>query len=277
MIRALARILERPSTLRGLSIDPVRDLALPDVAIIGVGGATLGGSGRTPVAIAVARALDAVLVSHGYGGKNRTPRWVRPEDDPRDVGDEAIVCARSVPTVVGPRAEALAFAARASRILVVDRLLQTRPRRLTRSLLAVDAEEPWGAGSTLPFGDLVAPREVLLAACDEVVAVPRTIVVPELSGVRVGVVTSMARPGRLRAALVRRGIRPRVFLERSDHAPMHNLAMFDRRDVDVWLIDEKTHVHLRGRRPVHPVIKIEHPVTLAADLVARLVLISRAA
>jgi tetraacyldisaccharide 4'-kinase len=273
VIRALARFLEQPRSFPGVALDPVRRVSLPAAAVIGVGGATLGGSGRTPLAIAVARALDAVLVGHGYGGRVRAPRFVRADDDPALVGDEAILCARVVKTVVGPRQEAIAFAAAHARTVVVDRLLQTRPRRLSYSLLAVDAEAPRGSGTTLPFGDLLARRDHLLAACDEVVPVSRAVAIPPIpAGARVGVVTSMARPYRLRSALQHLDVR--VFIERGDHAPLRDLRIFNRRDVDVWLIDQKTDVHLAGRRKA---LVIEHRVTLADDLLARLVLTSRAA
>ena len=65
LTRAVARFLEREKRWSfGLSFDPIRDLALPtDRVVIGVGGATLGGSFRTPVAIALTAALPgAVLV-----------------------------------------------------------------------------------------------------------------------------------------------------------------------------------------------------------------------
>ena len=275
MRRAVARFLERPKRLPGIFFDPVRTVALPNVPVIGVGGATLGGSGRTPLAIAVARALNAVLVTHGYGGRVSTPRFVRPDDDPAIVGDEGVICARAVRTVVGEREAALAFAARHASVIVVDRLLQTRPHRLACSLLAVDEENPWGSGTTLPFGDLVAPRATLLAACDEVVKVSRTITLPPLpAAARIGVVTSLARPARVRSALEAQGIRPHVFVERADHAPLLDLSIFDRRDVDLWLVDRKTDVHLAGRRPA---LVIEHSATLSPDLSRRLVLISRAA
>jgi hypothetical protein len=55
---------------------------------------------------------------------------------------------------------------------------------------------------------------------------------------------------------------------------LHNLSIFDRHDVDVWWVDSKTHVHLRGRRPA---LLIEHRAILSDDLRARLVLTSRAA
>lgn len=272
-MRAVARFLERPRRWPGLRVDPVRDLALPAVPVIGIGGATLGGSGRTPLAIAVARALGAILVGHGYRGRVRTPRFVSVDDDPREVSDEAILCARAVPTVVGRRQDALDFAAEHARVLVVDRLLQTRPHRLAYSLLAVDAEEPWGSGTTLPFGDLVGRREHLLAACDEVVPISRAVTLPPIPrGARVGVVTSMARPHRLRSALGALDVR--VFIERYDHAPLRAAHIFDRGDVDVWLVDQKTDVHLAGRR--HALV-IDHRVTLPDDLIARLVLTSRAA
>jgi hypothetical protein len=127
--------------------------------------------------------------------------------------------------------------------------------------------------TTLPFGDLCARREDLLAACDEVVPVSRAVTIPNVpAGARVGVITSMARPERLRSALGDLDVR--VFIERPDHAPLRDPSIFDRKGVDVWLIDQKTHVRLAGRR--HALV-IEHRVSLSDDLLARLVLTSRAA
>src|SRR6476469_6825755 len=77
-----------------------RPLEIPEGArIIGVGGATLGGSGKTPVAIEIARSLAArgehvALVGHAYRARPRFARVVEVSDDVREVGDEALLAAR---------------------------------------------------------------------------------------------------------------------------------------------------------------------------------------
>jgi tetraacyldisaccharide 4'-kinase len=156
--------------------------------LLAVGGATLGGSGKTPLAIACARELAlagarATLVGHAYRGAPGAPRFVRPGDRIDEVGDEALVAARAfgdVPraqvVVATRRGDAMAFAARSSDVLVLDGVGQTRPRRAALALLAVDAEDPWGRAG--PRGVLAAlrdgswpqaPAATLVSACDAIV------------------------------------------------------------------------------------------------------------
>ena len=123
--------------------------------MIGVGGATLGGSGKTPLALAVARALaergeSVAFVGHAYRARPRFARVVAISDDVREVGDEALLAARTLSPlgveviVASTRQAAVSFASRRARCLVVDGLLQTQPRRLARSVLVLDAQAPWG-------------------------------------------------------------------------------------------------------------------------------------
>jgi tetraacyldisaccharide-1-P 4'-kinase len=282
--RAIARFLEREKRWSfGLSLDPVRELDLPrGVSVIGVGGSTLGGSFRTPVAIALARALgDVALVSHGAGARVTRARIVEHDDDVREVGDEALIAVRALDAkvIVAPsRREAIAFAARHARTIVVDRLLQTRPVRLSRSILAVDARAPFGAGVTLPFGDLVAPRERLIAACDEIVAIGQQDEVltldPRARGLRVGAIASLARPDRMRRALQSLGVDPIVFVERNDHAPVNDRerraleGLATRHRLDGWVVDAKTAVlgwegFLLAHRVILPLGVAERVVTQA--------------
>lgn len=277
--RAIARFLEREKHFSfGLPLDPVRTVDLPrDRAVIGVGGATLGGSYRTPVAIALCAALPgSALVMHGAGARVGRARVVERTDDVRDVGDEALIAARALDAkvIVAPsRAEALAFAARHARVLVVDRLLQTRPQRLARSLLAVDARMPFGAGVTLPFGDLVAPRAALVSAADEVVAIDEQheelAIDPRARSLRIGAVASLARPFRMQRALRMLGIHPVVFVERNDHDPVTDRErraldrIAARERLDGWVVDAKTEA--LGM----PGLLLEHRVTLPAGVVDR--------
>src|SRR5437660_8952765 len=78
----------------------VRPLSVPaGVRAVGVGGSTLGGSNKTPLAIALAKAIavqgeQVVFVGHAYRARPRIARLVSPGDDIREVGDEALLAAR---------------------------------------------------------------------------------------------------------------------------------------------------------------------------------------
>lgn len=160
--------------------------APPRVQVIAVGGSTLGGSGKTPLAIACAKELAAsgarvAIVGHAYRSDPRRARVVSPVDPIDEVGDEALLAARSldrpgserVSVVVAPtRGEAIARAARLADVLVLDGIAQLGPTPAALSLLAVDPERPWGRRPALPpRGSVRAPVETLVAACDAIVTV----------------------------------------------------------------------------------------------------------
>ena len=272
--RALATALA-PVAARGL----VRPAFVPsDIALVCVGGSTLGGSGKTRVALACAFALassgaSVALVGHAYRAAPRTPRVVSPEATREEVGDEALVCARElaarkldVPVVVGPtRQAAIDHAVQLSPAvdaIVLDGPIGIRGRSRERSvsLLAVDANRPWGSGRLPPAGDLRAPREVLLAHADHVVAVdamPAAVRWPSgaaaplgsLRTASVGLFTAMARPDRLVRALAAAGIRPKEVLSVADHGSVAGVAgRLRTAPVDAWIGTAKCALRLqRGR------------------------------
>jgi len=187
----------------GWSAVASRGLARPlvyaqGVRVVAVGGSTLGGSGKTPLAIACARELAkggagrVVYVAHGYRAKPGSPRIVQVDDDLACVGDEALVAARALEgsvavVVAGTRQAALDYASARADVIVVDGVLQTAPRRASLALLALDAFSPWGTGYAPPRGDLRAPASDLLAAVDRAVLLRdelSTPAVPRLAGGR---------------------------------------------------------------------------------------------
>jgi tetraacyldisaccharide 4'-kinase len=157
-----------------------RPLDVPGgVGVVGISGATLGGSGVTALVIDVAAALSlhgrrVAVIGHGYGASNSMTRVVSPLATVAEDGDEAVEVARalrsrSVPVVVGrPRCAAVALAARGADTLVLDGVLQTRPSACAASLLALEAWEPWGSGACPPVGNLRASPEKLIRAASAV-------------------------------------------------------------------------------------------------------------
>jgi tetraacyldisaccharide 4'-kinase len=288
---ALERAWIRAAT-PGLS----RPLAVPEgLFVVTIGGATLGGSGKTPLAIACARALSVhharvALIGHAYRARPGTARLVSVTDDVREVGDEALVAARAlaatgVEVIVAPsRQAAIGFAAaRGIAIAVVDGPLQLRPRRSDVAWLAVDAASPWGAGACPPRGDLRAPEASLRALCDRVVPFRGELVLPaghELARARVGLVTSLARPERIARALEALGVHPAAFVHAPDHrsaSPRVLCTTARTAQLDVWVATEKCAVHLEraaansgGRGLGAPLLVVGYDVAVEPNALAAL-------
>src|SRR6185437_16033848 len=149
------------------------------VPVICVGNFTVGGAGKTPAAIAVARILaDAgerpFFLSRGYGGKQAGPLRVdAAAHNASDVGDEALLLAHSMPAIVsrdrvaGARA---AIAAGAS-VIVMDDGLQNPSLTKDFTIAVVDSRRGIGNGKVFPAGPLRAPFAVQLVRTDALLIV----------------------------------------------------------------------------------------------------------
>ena len=283
--------------------DPVRGVRLPVGArVVGVGGATLGGSCKTPVVGALAREIAlrgqrVAVVAHGYRGRARARR-VQPDDPVGLVGDDArllfgVLSPLGVPVLTGKdRETALAMAAAAAPLVIVDGLLQARPRPLDLSLLVLDGAEPWGAARCPPAGDLRAKKSRLMAAADLVLAsaphgrdVPpgalrlesdvagardasgRRWSIDDLRARRLGLAVAVARPARIERALERRGIAVVEVSASADHAR----PRAGRSAVDGWLTTAKCATKLGERLGGRPVLVLEHRLRLPVPVVDRAV------
>ena len=87
-----------------------------DVPIVVIGNISVGGTGKTPVTMAIVEHARAIgfkpgVISRGYGGQTlEWPQEVKPETSAHFVGDESVLIARQTacPVVVGPnRGEAI--------------------------------------------------------------------------------------------------------------------------------------------------------------------------
>ncbi|HEX6999976.1 MAG TPA: tetraacyldisaccharide 4'-kinase [Gammaproteobacteria bacterium] len=141
--------------------------ALP-VPVIVIGNLTVGGTGKTPLVIWLARALTergtAVgIVTRGYGGRaSQWPQLVDADSDPRLVGDEAVLLARRTgcPVAAGPdrvaAARQLLDRHRVDALLADDGLQHLALGR-DMEIAVVDGRRGLGNGLCLPAGPLREP------------------------------------------------------------------------------------------------------------------------
>jgi tetraacyldisaccharide 4'-kinase len=129
--------------------------------VICVGNLTAGGSGKTPVAIAIgeqfkARGLEPMFLTRGYGGRATVPLLVKPHHTARIVGDEALLLARGAPTIVArDRAVGAARAVEEKAdLLVMDDGHQNFALAKDLSLVVVDGGGGFLNGMVLPAGPL---------------------------------------------------------------------------------------------------------------------------
>jgi len=149
------------------------------IPVICIGNLTAGGSGKTPTAIAIAERLkvkniNAYFLSRGYGGSLAGPVLVNPDiHTAREVGDEPLLLARTLPTVVAKnrRAGALYAVQQGARAIVMDDGLQNVTLTKTLSLLVMDGRYGFGNGRLLPAGPLREMPTTGLAYVDAAIVI----------------------------------------------------------------------------------------------------------
>jgi tetraacyldisaccharide 4'-kinase len=201
----------------------------PPVPVIVAGGLTLGGSGKTPLALALAERLAARqphFVTRGYGGRAKGPLRVDiTRQSAAEVGDEPLLLARQAPTWVARNraAGARAAVAAGAGMVILDDGFQNPFLAKDLALLSIDGEAGLGNGHVFPAGPLREPLSFALRRAaavirigDDLVGVERLVrgrcaiiparlvPVPEaasLAGQRVFAFTGIGRPEKFFASL----------------------------------------------------------------------------
>lgn len=142
------------------------------VPVIIVGNITIGGTGKTPFVIWLAKQLQQAgyrpgIISRGYGGNaEHYPQKVMPDSDPRIVGDEPIIISRHTlcPMVVAPdryAAAKLLLKNSDCNIIIADDGLQHYALARDIEIVIIDGQRQFGNQLCLPAGPLREPMSRL--------------------------------------------------------------------------------------------------------------------
>ncbi len=143
---------------------------LDSVPIIVIGNITAGGTGKTPLVIALCkRLLDAGLnpgvISRGYGRKSKGLYIVQADDNARNCGDESLLIKQetSVPVILAEnrRQAIVAMQNTSVNIIIADDGLQNKNLPRDLEICLIDGERQFGNGHLIPAGPLREPLEGL--------------------------------------------------------------------------------------------------------------------
>jgi tetraacyldisaccharide 4'-kinase len=145
--------------------------------VISVGNLVVGGTGKTPLVILLAKLLREkghrpAVLSRGYGGRAKSSVNIISDGNRllmpwREAGDEPVLIARSlpeVPVLTGPRRLLTGRAAighLGADILILDDAFQHRALHRDLDIVLIDAARPLGNGRLLPGGPLREPVKAL--------------------------------------------------------------------------------------------------------------------
>ena len=152
------------------------DATVASAPVISVGNITLGGSGKTPLVMELAREFHArgarpVILTRGYGGSDRAKAHIVSQgDDAFAVGDEALLLARSLPSVPVVRGAARHDAAIYAEkfynpgLYILDDGFGHLKLKRDFDIVVVDAHRGFGNSRVFPAGPLREPLTALRRA-----------------------------------------------------------------------------------------------------------------
>ncbi len=217
------------------------------VPVVVVGNLTVGGNGKTPVAIWLVQALQrrglkVGVVSRGYGGKaERYPLLVNGDTSTEQAGDEPVLIAQrsGAPVAVATKRRAAIEALLASQpldLIITDDGLQHYALQRDREIVLVDGTRRFGNGWWLPAGPM-RERASRLQQVDAVIvnggdAQPNEIAMTLRPGEAVNLQTRQTMPiSALKKVVAMAGIGypPRFFATLKQHGvmPVSEIAFAD--------------------------------------------------
>ena len=255
------------------------------VPVVCVGNLTVGGGGKTPTAIAVARlflraGLRPVFLTRGYGGVLAGPVRVGANARAAEVGDEPLLLARVAPTIVARNRVAGAAAAvqENADVIVMDDGLQNPSLVKDAAIVALDGRRGVGNARGIPAGPLRAPLDIQLGRVHALLVVgdaaasasavidearrrglqvfagrlePDATVAADLKNRRLLAFAGIADPGKFFATLAQAGLAVAAAIDFPDHHPYSSadaarlIARAKREDLQL-VTTEKDAARLQG-------------------------------
>lgn len=143
--------------------------------VICVGGASIGGAGKTPFAIMLCRKLRqrgvvAHFATRGFGGALAGPVRVNAAHEAKDVGDEALLLAVAAPTFVAKnRLYGVRAAASGADFVIMDDGFQNPTVKKDFSILLINQSDMEDSARVFPAGRLREPLARAVARADAVI------------------------------------------------------------------------------------------------------------
>lgn len=146
--------------------------------VIAIGGAVVGGSGKTPVTIALVRLLSEKygknihVVTRGYGKITKENKLVD-SNNPKLFGDEAVLISKYAKTWSGPNKSLLIKMAERdnAEIIILDDAMQSFNINSDINILVIDSMQRTGNGFVIPSGPMREPINILRNRSDIVLVV----------------------------------------------------------------------------------------------------------
>ncbi len=150
------------------------------IPVICVGNITAGGSGKTPVAIAISKLLaskntdlNVYFLTRGYGGKIKNAKVIRGDEISLSVGDEPLILSRQRKTIVSPNRYEGALLAHeeGAQCIIMDDGLTNKTIKKDITFMVIDGKQGIGNGKTIPAGPLREPFEHGLQQTDAIIII----------------------------------------------------------------------------------------------------------
>ena len=150
------------------------------IPVICIGNLTAGGSGKTPVSIAINNLIKEnalfktpYFLTRGYGGTATSPRRIEGHDDALTVGDEPLLLLKHSNTIISKDRYKGALHAHAlgADCVIMDDGLQNLSLKKDLSFLVVNGKMGFGNENTLPAGPLREPYDLARERIDAIIMI----------------------------------------------------------------------------------------------------------